>query len=45
MEDTVKQHFDNFYNRLVFLDSNLGEHERHLLMTFIAPLTKMNRAR
>ena len=28
MEEKIKQHFDNFYNRLVFLDSSLGEHEK-----------------
>lgn len=28
MEEKIKQHFDNFYNRLVFLDSTLGEQEK-----------------
>ncbi|MDE5631046.1 MAG: hypothetical protein K2I70_05545, partial [Bacilli bacterium] len=28
METKIKQHFDNFYNRLVFLDRNQGENEK-----------------
>ncbi len=28
MEDRIKKHFDEFYNRLVFLDSHLGEKEK-----------------
>ncbi len=28
MNDRIKQHFDNFYNRLVFLDRNQGEQEK-----------------
>ena len=28
MEDRLKKHFDEFYNRLVFLDSHLGEKEQ-----------------
>lgn len=40
MEDTVKQHFDNFYNRLVFLDSNLGEHEKTFTNDFYRTIDK-----